>query len=93
MSSDYIEFDRTAEDEKFEADNDPQNVATGGKKKKSGGFQSFGLSLPVYKGIMKQGYKVPTPVQRKAIPILLNGHDLVAMARTGSGDIHDHNND
>ncbi|MEE6523574.1 hypothetical protein FKM82_022554 [Ascaphus truei] len=35
------------------------------KKKKSGGFQSMGLSYPVYKGVMKKGYKVPTPIQRK----------------------------
>ena len=34
-------------------------------KKKSGGFQSMGLSYNVYKGIMKCGYKVPTPIQRK----------------------------
>ncbi|KAM8744316.1 ATP-dependent RNA helicase DDX54 [Acanthopagrus schlegelii] len=55
------------------------------KKKKSGGFQSMGLSYPVYKGIMKKGYKVPTPIQRKTIPVILDGKDMVAMARTGSG--------
>ncbi|XP_025931000.1 ATP-dependent RNA helicase DDX54 [Apteryx rowi] len=55
------------------------------KKKKSGGFQSMGLSYPVFKGIMKKGYKVPTPIQRKTIPVILNGKDVVAMARTGSG--------
>ncbi|KAK7174080.1 hypothetical protein R3I93_003799 [Phoxinus phoxinus] len=55
------------------------------KKKKSGGFQSMGLSYPVYKGIMKKGYKVPTPIQRKTIPMILDGKDVVAMARTGSG--------
>ncbi|KAM9338089.1 ATP-dependent RNA helicase DDX54 [Symphorus nematophorus] len=55
------------------------------KKKKSGGFQSMGLSYPVYKGIMKKGYKVPTPIQRKTIPVILDGKDIVAMARTGSG--------
>jgi len=38
-----------------------------GKKgnKKSGGFQSLGLSFEVLKGIQKRGYKVPTPIQRK----------------------------
>ncbi|KAG7258077.1 hypothetical protein CRUP_008303 [Coryphaenoides rupestris] len=41
------------------------------KKKKSGGFQSM-------------GYKVPTPIQRKTIPVILDGKDIVAMARTGS---------
>uniref|UniRef100_A0A8C9Z6P1 ATP-dependent RNA helicase DDX54 n=1 Tax=Sander lucioperca TaxID=283035 RepID=A0A8C9Z6P1_SANLU len=55
------------------------------KKKKSGGFQSMGLSYPVYKGIMKKGYKVPTPIQRKTVPVILDGKDIVAMARTGSG--------
>ncbi|CAF3698121.1 unnamed protein product [Adineta steineri] len=55
------------------------------KKSKSGGFQSFGLSAPIFKAIMKRGYKVPTPIQRKAIPVILKNKDVVAMARTGSG--------
>ncbi|XP_073992656.1 ATP-dependent RNA helicase DDX54 [Rhodnius prolixus] len=53
--------------------------------KKAGGFQGMGLSYPVLKGIHKRGYKVPTPVQRKTIPLVLEGRDVVAMARTGSG--------
>ncbi|OON16006.1 DEAD/DEAH box helicase [Opisthorchis viverrini] len=55
------------------------------KKKKSGGFQVMGLSFLVFKGITKKGYKLPTPIQRKAIPLILSGRDVVAMARTGSG--------
>ncbi|XP_077399164.1 ATP-dependent RNA helicase DDX54 isoform X1 [Vanacampus margaritifer] len=55
------------------------------KKKKSGGFQSMGLCYAVFKGVMKKGYKVPTPIQRKTIPAILDGKDVVAMARTGSG--------
>ncbi|XP_013172299.1 PREDICTED: ATP-dependent RNA helicase DDX54 [Papilio xuthus] len=55
------------------------------KKKGSGGFQSMGLSFPIIKGITKRGYKQPTPIQRKTIPIALEGKDVVAMARTGSG--------
>lgn len=55
------------------------------KNKKSGGFQSMGLSGPVLQGVLKKGYKVPTPIQRKTIPLILEGKDVVAMARTGSG--------
>lgn len=50
---------------------------------KSGGFQAMGLSYPVLKGITKRGYKVPTPIQRKTIPLILEGRDVVAMAKTG----------
>uniref|UniRef100_A0A8C4QEB3 ATP-dependent RNA helicase DDX54 n=1 Tax=Eptatretus burgeri TaxID=7764 RepID=A0A8C4QEB3_EPTBU len=55
------------------------------KKKKSGGFQSMGLSYPVFKAVMLRGYKIPTPIQRKCIPVIMDGRDVVAMARTGSG--------
>ncbi|KAL5006549.1 hypothetical protein ScPMuIL_015355 [Solemya velum] len=55
------------------------------KKKKAGGFQSMGFSNAVSKGITRKGYKLPTPIQRKAIPIISEGKDVVAMARTGSG--------
>lgn len=35
--------------------------------------QSLGLSAPAYKGVQRMGFKVPTPIQRKAIPIILEG--------------------
>ncbi|NWT10921.1 DDX54 helicase, partial [Vireo altiloquus] len=77
----------TEEDDDADAELDTQAMvrAQNQKKKKSGGFQSMGLSYPVFKGIMKKGYKVPTPIQRKTIPAILRGRDVVAMARTGSG--------
>ncbi|KYQ54001.1 ATP-dependent RNA helicase DDX54 [Trachymyrmex zeteki] len=68
-------------------DNEDNEIASIKKKisKKSGGFQSMALSFPVLKGILKRGYKIPTPIQRKTIPLALEGRDVVAMARTGSG--------
>ncbi|KAL9303683.1 hypothetical protein ACSQ67_020946 [Phaseolus vulgaris] len=55
------------------------------KNAKSGGFESLGLSPNVFRGIKRKGYKVPTPIQRKTMPLILSGSDVVAMARTGSG--------
>uniref|UniRef100_A0A2P2JPG4 RNA helicase n=2 Tax=Rhizophora mucronata TaxID=61149 RepID=A0A2P2JPG4_RHIMU len=55
------------------------------KKAKSGGFESLNLSPNVYGGIKRKGYRVPTPIQRKTMPLILSGADVVAMARTGSG--------
>lgn len=48
-------------------DNDNDDVSSGKKKgaKKSGGFQGMALSFPVLKGVLKRGYKIPTPIQRK----------------------------
>ncbi|XP_073133429.1 putative DEAD-box ATP-dependent RNA helicase 29 [Henckelia pumila] len=55
------------------------------KKSKSGGFESLGLTSKIYNGVKKKGYRVPTPIQRKTMPLILSGCDVVAMARTGSG--------
>jgi ATP-dependent RNA helicase DDX54/DBP10 len=74
--------DDEAQDEKFIAS---ETLAANRKNKKSGGFQSMGLSNSVFKAIIHKGFKVPTPVQRKCIPLILQGDDVVGMARTGSG--------
>jgi ATP-dependent RNA helicase DDX54/DBP10 len=57
----------------------------GSKKAKSGGFESMGLCEEVYRGVRHKGYRVPTPIQRKTMPLILAGVDVAAMARTGSG--------
>ena len=55
------------------------------KSKSKGSFQAMGLDLDLMKGLNRMGYKMPTPVQRKSLPIVLAGMDMVCMARTGSG--------
>lgn len=45
----------------------------------------MGFSALVMKGIRRKGYRLPTPIQRKAMPFILQGQDVVGMARTGSG--------
>ena len=51
--------------------------------KKNGSFQKMGLSKPILSGVLRMGYKLPTPIQKASIPIALSGKDVVAMARTG----------
>lgn len=53
--------------------------------KKGGGFQAMGLNANLLKAITRKGYSVPTPIQRKTIPLVLDDQDVVGMARTGSG--------
>jgi len=48
-------------------------------------FTQLGLPEPITRGVRAAGYTVPTPVQARAIPMILPGHDLVAAAQTGSG--------
>ena len=48
-------------------------------------FASLGLPEPITRGVRAAGYTQPTPIQQKAIPLILPGHDVVAAAQTGSG--------
>ena len=53
--------------------------------KKGGGFQAMGLNPGLLKAIARKGFSVPTPIQRKTIPVIMEDQDVVGMARTGSG--------
>lgn len=46
---------------------------------------NIGLNIGILKAISRKGFSVPTPIQRKTIPLVLEGMDVVGMARTGSG--------
>ena len=48
-------------------------------------FKTLGLSDVLSQSIKSVGYTQPTPVQEQAIPIILQGKDLIAGAQTGSG--------
>ncbi len=49
------------------------------------GFVELGLSAPLLQAIEESGYSQPTPIQAKAIPIVLEGYDILAAAQTGTG--------
>ena len=48
-------------------------------------FVDFNIDERLKANILKHGYKVPTPVQDKAIPAILEGRDLIGIANTGTG--------
>jgi ATP-dependent RNA helicase RhlE len=48
-------------------------------------FEALGLAKGLVRGLIETGYATPTPIQSKAIPILLKGHDLLGLAETGTG--------
>jgi ATP-dependent RNA helicase DeaD len=49
------------------------------------GFDGLGLIPPLMESIRQLGFEKPTPIQAAAIPVLLEGRDMIGRARTGSG--------
>lgn len=48
-------------------------------------FKDFSLHPVIMDAIEKQGFSIPTPIQAKAIPVLLEGKDVMGLAQTGTG--------
>lgn len=48
-------------------------------------FESLGLSTALVKAVEKKGYTEPSPIQEKAIPLIIEGRDVLASAQTGTG--------
>ena len=48
-------------------------------------FASLGLGSQLAQALKEKGYVEPTPIQAKAIPIILSGRDVVGVAQTGTG--------
>jgi len=48
-------------------------------------FEDFGLSAEILRALNDQGYVHPTPIQAEAIPIVLQGRDVMGAAQTGTG--------
>lgn len=48
-------------------------------------FKDLGLSDPLLRAVAKKGYSEPSPIQIKAIPLILKGRDVLASAQTGTG--------
>ena len=48
-------------------------------------FESLGLRAELLRAVSENGYSIPTPIQQQAIPIILEGRDLMGGAQTGTG--------
>ncbi len=48
-------------------------------------FESLGLMAELVRAVSENGYSVPTPIQQQAIPLILDGQDLMGGAQTGTG--------
>jgi ATP-dependent RNA helicase RhlE len=48
-------------------------------------FSNLGLSAEIVRAVTARGYTEPTPIQQQAIPVILDGSDLLAGAQTGTG--------
>jgi ATP-dependent RNA helicase RhlE len=48
-------------------------------------FTALGLGPSITKAVREVGYTEPTPIQTKAIPVVLTGHDVIGIAQTGTG--------
>ncbi len=48
-------------------------------------FESLQISKPILKALQEEGYTQPTPIQEQAIPLVLEGNDILGCAQTGTG--------
>ena len=48
-------------------------------------FTELSISETILKALLTKGYQTPTPIQEKAIPVALDGKDLLGIAQTGTG--------
>ncbi|MDB5958995.1 MAG: box helicase, partial [Massilia sp.] len=60
---------------------DATDPASGGPVR----FDQFGLDARIQRALLDQGYTIPTPIQAQAIPIVLQGRDVMGAAQTGTG--------
>ncbi|WP_017178684.1 DEAD/DEAH box helicase [Actinomyces timonensis] len=84
---DEEEVDGHAPFEPSDDDDDEHDGASpaGGGAPAEPAFSDLGLPADLLKAVTDMGYEVPTPIQREAIPVLLDGRDVVGVAQTGTG--------
>ena len=79
------ELKKEEKNDKIEIEENNENEFQNKKAKKAKGFKVFHLTEEIYQGIKNIGYKNPTPIQKKIIPEIMSGFNIIAHSRTGSG--------
>src|SRR5882672_300701 len=69
----------TSKDDGIDDKDDPNDV------EKPPGFETLNLNPALLKAVEELGFQHPTPIQTKAIPLVLDGRDLIGCAQTGTG--------
>ncbi|KAI9852754.1 MAG: ATP-dependent DNA/RNA helicase [Thelocarpon superellum] len=70
---------------KLDEDNVPMETSSYSPSSSQTTFSNLGLDSRILQGVLKEQYPKPTPVQAAAIPLALEGKDILARAKTGSG--------
>jgi ATP-dependent RNA helicase DeaD len=52
---------------------------------KTNEFKKFGFKQEIFDGIVNAGFSIPSPIQEKAIPLIMQGRDIIGQAHTGTG--------
>ena len=69
-----------------DAINQPDGVAKSPENdEKTTEFSDFGLDPSILRAVTELGYREPTPIQAKAIPVVMSGRDVMGAAQTGTG--------
>ena len=80
-----IKLEKNLLQEKFEKDLSSSDEEIPNDSIINNGFDYFGLNKSIIKSLDQKGYKEPTPIQKAAIPELMNRRDLLGQAQTGTG--------
>lgn len=83
--ADYTTTNSTAMKRKLDVNDVPTPATEVEATKDDNSFAALGLDSRLLQGIAKQKFQNPTPVQSKAIPLALEGRDILARAKTGTG--------
>jgi ATP-dependent helicase YprA (DUF1998 family) len=70
---------------KLDSNDVPVPVAIPANGSQEQSFSVLGLDTRLLQAIVKQNFEKPTPVQAKAIPLAIQGRDVLARAKTGTG--------